>query len=339
MKMKLFYPLVFLMALLIISCGQAPETAVSETAEPEDTIDEALQKITDKIRNNPESDELYIERANYYLATDDLDNALRDILFAIDINDRSPNHYITLSETYLALGDPDRSFDGLQKALSLDPDNQEALLKKAQLYLIMQQYDKTYETIRDLLALDRFNPTAYYIRGYAQLEQGDTALAVRNFKIAIDQRQDYYEAYMQLGAIYSAQQNPLAADYLSNAIEVRPNSPEPYYQLGLFFQESGQLRQAINTYRRILEIEPNYVFAKYNIGYIHLVYLRDFETAADYFTQVIEISPGNFDAWYNRGYSYELAGNKSLARSDYLKVLELRTNYQKAIDGLNRLDD
>lgn len=333
------YKLIFFAALLfLVSCDQSSDKSSEEEKQPEQIVDQVLQGLTEKINANPESDLLYIERANYYLAKDDLNNALRDILFAIDINDSNPDHYITLSEAYLALGDPDRSFDGLQKALELDPKNQEALLKKAQLYLVMQQYEKTYETISEIIGIDQYNPTAYYIRGYALLEEGDTSMAIRNFVTAVDQKQDYYEAHMQLGAIYSARNHPLAADYLSNAIEIRPNFPEPYYQLGVYFQENGDINQAIETYNRILDIEPNYAFAKYNLGYIHLVYLQQFEVAAGYFTEFIQQMPDHYDAWYNRGYSYELMGDKAKARSDYQKALELRTNYRRAIDGLNRLE-
>ncbi|MBE0638255.1 MAG: tetratricopeptide repeat protein [Bacteroidales bacterium] len=309
-----------------------------ETQHQDAPKDELLEKFTERIEANPNNDKLYIERANYYLTIDEVDLALRDIIFAIDINDKNPDHYITLSETYLALGNPDRCLEGLDKALELDPVNQEALLKKAQLFLIMQQYDKTYETIKELIGIDNFNPTAYYVRGYALIEQGDTVGAIRNFLTAVDQKQDYYEAYMQLGIVYSVQKNSLAADYLSNAIELKPESPEAYYQLGLYYQENDHIIKAIETYNRLREINPEYIFAIYNLGYIHLVYLQEFDTAIDYFSQVIHLDPEQFDAWYNRGYSYELMGNKEMARKDYLKALEVRANYPLAIEGLNRLD-
>lgn len=322
--------------LTFISCNQDPNQ--TQTQEQTETIDETLDKLNEKINANPSNEHLYIERANHFMANEDINNALRDIIFAIDINDQNPDHYIMLSEAYLALGNPDLCLEGLEKALEIDPKNQEAFLKKAQLYLIMHEYDKTYETLRELLNIDSYNPTAYYIRGFGLLEQGDTASAVRSFITAIDQKQDYFEAHLQIGIIYARQGNPLAVDYLSNAIDIEPELPEPYYQLGFYYQENNQLSLAVSTYNLLLSMIPDYTFAIYNLGYINLVYLQRYESAVEYFTQVIGLDPGQYDAFYNRGYSYELMGKKELARSDYQKALELRTNYQLAIDGLNRLD-
>lgn len=331
------YIVVLLMLAGYPSCKPKNETSsnAQETAEP---MDETLKKITATIEANPNDDKLYIERANYYLAIDSVELALRDITLAIDINNQHPDHYIILSEAYLALGNPDRCLEGLEKALEVSPQNKEALLKKAQLFLIMRQYDKTYETIRELIANDNFNPTAYYIRSYALLEQGDTANAIRNLLVAIDQKQDYFEAFMQLGIIYSNQRNPLATDYLLTAIELKPESPEAYYQLGLFFQENGEPAKAVEIYNNLLNIEPRFTFAIYNLGYIYLVYYKEFENAVNYFSRVLELDPGNFEALYNRGYGYELMGKTEAAKNDYRRALELKANYNLAIQGLNRLE-
>lgn len=334
-----FYFFVIIMLILAgyTSCIQKNESTSDSHTTPEPT-DEILNKITRTIEANPNDDKLYIERANYYLAIDSVTLALRDITLAIDINNQNPDHYIILSEAYLALGNPDRCLEGLEKALEISPKNQEALLKKAQLFLIMRQYDKTYETIKELIAIDNFNPMAYYIRSFALLEQGDTANAIRNLMVAIDQKQDYFEAFVQLGIIYSSQKNPRAADYLLTAIELKPESPEAYYHLGLFFQENGEPEKAIEIYNNILNIEPRFIFAIYNLGYIYLVYFKEFGNAVNYFNRVLEIDPGNFEALYNRGYAYELMGKTESAKDDYREVLELKTNYKLAIEGLNRLE-
>lgn len=341
MKKNIFGGLSFLIVVFVFfSCnsrqpGGEEKTATADTIRK---VDKILADLNERIAGDRENDMLYIERADYYLANNKVDSALRDILFAIDINNENPDHYITLSDAYLAMGNPDKCLDALDKTINVDPDNQEAMLKKAQLYLIMQDYDQTYNTIAELIKIDNVNPMAYFVRGYARLEQGDTAKAIRNFQVAVDQKQDYFEAWLQLGMIYSAQNNVLAVEYLKNAIELQPNTIEPYYQMALFFQENGQTEQAITTYNNILDIDPEHKFAVYNLGYINLVYLQNYQAAAEYFTNAIQLDPEYAEAYYNRGYSYELMGKLAFARKDYEKALELERNYPKAIEGLNRLD-
>lgn len=236
------------------------------------------------------------------------------------------------------MGNPDKCKDALDKALKIDPNNKQAIQKLAELYLILQDYDKTYETVNKALEADNFNPIAYYIRGFALLEQADTLGAIDALKMAVYQDQGFYDAYLQLGLIFSALQNPLAAEYFNTAINISPESLEPYYNLGLYYQENGQVKKAISTYRMILEMQPHHVNTIYNLGYINLVYVQDFETAIGFFTEVIQIEPSYAGAYYNRGYTYEMLGKNNLAREDYKKTLEIETNYTKAIDGLNRLD-
>ncbi len=323
----------------LVSCTNSSnkphETKVTENEQ----IADKLQELNQKIRENGNNDALFVERAKYYLDHQLADSALRDIYFALNINGNEPAHFVLLSDAFLVLGNPDKSLESLEKALNLDPANRQALLKKATLFLYMKNYDESFKTIDNLLITDHVNPEAYFIRGYGLMEKGDTTAAINDFKAAADQDQKYYDAYLQLGIIFSAQHKPLAVDYLNAAIKIRPDIIQPYYILALFFQENNQIERAVSTYQAILEMEPGFVFALYNLGYINLVYEKDFNKAIEYFSKVVEIDPNYTEAWYNRGWSYELLGNAGLAKKDYKKSLELKANFKLALDGLNRLDN
>jgi tetratricopeptide (TPR) repeat protein len=325
---------------LIVSCSGPSDKLQDKQADASIEQDNSeLELLNQKILNNSNDDKLFIERAEYFLAHQQADSALRDIFFAIDINNDEPAHFVLLSDAYLVLGNPDKCKESLDKALAIDASNKETRLKLAMLYLYMREYDESARVATQLIKDDNINPEAYFVRGYGQMEKGDTAAAISDFKAAADQDQEYYDAYLQLGIIFSAKHHPLAVEYLNSAIKIRPNTIQPYYQLALFFQENEQIEKAITTYQAIIGIEPDFVFAYYNLGYINLVYIKDFDKAIEYFTKVVEIDPGYAEAWYNRGWSYELAGNAGLARKDYEKTLEIKTNFQLAVDGLNRLDN
>ena len=186
--------------------------------------------------------------------------------------------------------------------------------------------------------MDPVNPRAYFIRAIALLEKGDTVRAADDLKKAVDQDQEFFDAYLELGELYSIKKDRIAADYLRNALNLRPESKEALYLLGMFYQENNQFDKALETYSILGKIDTTFRNVPYNTGYIYLVYLKDFQQAARFFSQAIKKDPGYAEAYYNRGYAYELSGQFDKAYSDYKMTLKLKTNYQKAIDGLNRLD-
>jgi tetratricopeptide (TPR) repeat protein len=285
---------------------------------------------------NPEN---YYKRSRYYLDNKDINRSLSDIGKAIELNDRDADYFVTLADLYLAMGQIPNCLDALKKAEELDPKNNDALLKLAEVYLILRDYQSTFSYTGKALDLERQNPVAYFIRGYAYTEQGDTALAIRSFQAAADQDQNYYDAYIELGLLYTSLRNPLANGYLENAVRIDPNREEGYYLLGMVYQEQEIIPKAIETYEKLLLIAPGHKEANYNLGYLNLVYIQDFEKAIQYFDQAVRLDPKYTDAYFNRGYSYELAGDFQSARKDYQKALEITPNYERAILGLNRLDE
>lgn len=326
--------LIFLFALF--SCSRGGGEFKPKNAA--DSARLALENLNQKIAEDDENSGLYHARSRLYLNDHQFDNALKDINRAISLDPKNPDQYVTLSEIYLLMGQISNSTDALTKAINLDPDSKTALLKMAKLNLVIRDYPKTYEYVQKTLAVSEVNPEAYFIRAIAFLETGDTNKAVIDLLKAVDQNQDYYEAYMQLGELFSIRKNAVAADYLKNALTIRPDSKEALYLLGMFYQETDQYDKAIEVYKRLQRTDTTFRNAPYNAGYIYLVYLKDFPSAISSFSEAIKKDPGYFEAWFNRGYAHELMGAYDKAYSDYQQALKIKVNYPNAVEGLNRLD-
>jgi tetratricopeptide (TPR) repeat protein len=322
---------------MITSCGGRPKVTENNKSG-KDTLTILLEDLSKKIADHPSDPDLYQQRTKYYLLDHQEKLAFADITKAISLSPNKASLYITLSDVYLGMGKPDNCNEALLKALSLDPRNNPALIRLSKLSLIIKDYKGTFEYVRKALEIEPQNPQAYFTRGLALLEKGDTLSAVEDFKRSVDQDQGFYDAYVELGELYSMRKDPIAADYLKNAISIRPDSREALYMLGMFYQETGKYEYALETYAKLAKVDSTFKDASYNTGYIYLVYLHDFKKAVSYFTAALQRDPGYIEALFNRGYAYELSGEYSKAYQDYKHVLELRTNYQKAIDGLNRID-
>ena len=320
---------------LLVSCqgsGGREEKTADEQAASE------LYAIGERIRADSLDADAYYDRALYYLGQKHVNDALSDISKAIQLDEGSAAYFVVLSDIYLALNNIPSCLEALQKAEDLDPGNNDALLKQAELYLVLQDYPNVFNYTGKAISQEKHNPVAYFIRGYALMEIGDTAEAIRNYQAAIDLDQSYFNALMQLGIIYSVKNDPLAKDYFSRATEVDPNRPEAYYLLGLSYQTEEDFTRAAEAYEKLLAIAPDYKEGYYNLGYINLVYLNDYAAAAGYFSEAIALDPGYVDAYFNRGYCYELSGESELSGQDYRQALKLQPNYDRAVQGLNRLD-
>jgi len=324
--------------LIILFTGCGPSQQKPEFASQVDSVKLQLEEMNQSIEQNDKDPDLFNQRAQIYLYDREFDKALKDINRAITLNDKNPEYYLTLSDIQLLMGQTDNCLSALNRASALDPNNQEARLKLAQLFLILRNYSATNRVVNELINKDDYNPRAYFIRAIAYLENGDTARAVGDLMKAVDQDQFYYDAYMQLGELFSLRNDPLAEGYLNNALRVKPDNKEALYLLGMYYQNNEQLEQALQTYERLCVTAPGFRLALFNKGYIYLVYQNDFQRAIEAFTDAIKIDSGYADAFFNRGYAYELNDQPDLAYSDYKKTLKIDVNNPRAIEGLNRLD-
>jgi len=304
----------------------------------EDSLRVELENLNKQISGSDKNAELLHQRAELYVSLKEINQALNDINKALQIDPKKADYYITLSDIYLLMGQPQNCEESLQKAVSVDPNSVNANLKLANLYLIVKDYKKLDQYTREVLQLDKSNSAVRFTRAMGFLENGDTALAIGDLMDAVKYNQQYFDAYLLLGELFATRKDPLASGYFNNALRIRPSSKEALYDLGMFYQESSQYAKAIGTYEVLRKVDTMFRDAPYNIGYINLVYLQDYNQAIMYFSKAISIDPKYAEAWYNRGLSYEQLKEYQKAYDDYQKSLKLKVNFDKAVTALNRLD-
>lgn len=327
-------------AIVLFSCQSNTEKKVVEEPVAEDnSILAKLDALNAKISSNPDNPEFYQERAIFYNEQEEFTQAFKDITSALEIDSTISKYHVTLSDAYLGLGKLQKTIQSLEKAIALDPENTEAYLKMAEMSLVVRDYKKTLAYIDKALQVDELESKGYLLRGVVMIENGDTLRGVRNFQKAIDVNQDYFEAHLQLGILYADKKSDLAIDYFNNALNIKPGNIDVMYFLAMYYQETENYEKAIQMYNSMLDIDPGFYIAFYNIGYINLVYNNDFPTAIEYFTKAIDIKPDYAEAYYNRGFAYELMKDVENSQKDYQKTLEVHPNYELAIDGLNRIDN
>lgn len=330
---KFIFSIAGIFLLAISSCNfKSKEINASDA----DTIKSIL--IVDKlIKEHPNNQWLYNRRALLNLDAKDYPNALSDANKAYELDSTSEKIYITISEIYFNMGAIQRADEILNNALVLHPNNTILLLKKAHMDLYYKRYDMMNEKLDKCIELKGNIAEAYFIKAYGKKETKDTASAIKYFSMASEANPQFYDAFIQLGLIYSAKHQDVAIGFYEKALKIKPQSSEALYNLAYYYQTHNKPDEAIEKYKAILKFEATNKFANYNIGYIYCEILYQYNDAISWFEKAIEIDNNYAEAYYNKGLCYELLKKLNIAREDYKKALELKPGYKKAQDGLNRV--
>ncbi|MEQ8582910.1 MAG: tetratricopeptide repeat protein [Marinoscillum sp.] len=123
-------------------------------------------------------------------------------------------------------------------------------------------------------------------------EQNDPE-AEKYYLLAIQHDQSVVDAYCNLG-ILKSQQNELAKsiDYLTKCLELNPRHFEAHYNLANVYSDMGNFPLAKTHYEVSINIDPDFPNGYYNLGLV-LISLKKYKEAIDAIDQYIIRSPDN----------------------------------------------
>ncbi len=282
---------------------------------------------------------LYYERSKMCLEEKKLDEALNDVNRALGLDSLKAEFYLVLADIHFIKKEGTLAKEALNKCLKVDPENTEAYLKLSEIYFLVEQYVKAIELINKAIKIDLNNSKAYFMKGMNYKYMGDTMKAISSMQTAVEQNNDYYDAYIQLGLMYGAKHDSMAVSFYDNALRIIPNSVEGIYNKSVFLQDHGYFEEALGGYQKILEIDSNYFQAYFNIGFVLLVFKKNYRLSINNFTKAINAYPDYFEAFCNRGIAYEQLKDFKNAEADFRKALEIKPDYTPAAKGISRVVD
>jgi tetratricopeptide (TPR) repeat protein len=163
---------------------------------------------------------------------------------------------------------------------------------------------------------------------------GRFAEAISFYQQAIAVRPDAADTYYNLGtALQALGQFPEAAAAYGRAIDLNPKHAPAFNNLGNLVRNNNQLAEAILCYRRALVITPKNAAILNNLG----VALRDNkepQEAIDCFRSSLELTPDDADVLSNLGNALKDEGLLEEAVACYQKSLSLNPNRAVVLDNL-----
>mgnify|MGYP005839178317 CR=1 FL=1 len=145
------------------------------------------------------------------------------------------------------------------------------------------------------------DPEFYLARGREAFGRRDYAQARREFATALRLEPGNLEALVELGDVYEELGDSTHARRLyGQAAAIAPLDARAAYKLGNSFLRRGRASEAITHYDRALELDGLHVFALHNRSVAQME-MRDIEAARAGFLRVIELDPGYPRAYWNLG--------------------------------------
>ena len=109
---------------------------------------------------------------------------------------------------------------------------------------------------------------------------------------------------------------------INRQIRSRPDDPDGYVERGCFLLDRCETEQALESFSRAIELDPNHVEALLRRAEAYW-YLDQYDSGLDDANRVIEIDPRNDEAYEQRGLIHQSAGHQDLAEADFAKSEEL----------------
>jgi len=120
----------------------------------------------------------------------------------------------------------------------------------------------------------------------------DYDASIEQFDDVIEQAPDISAPHVDIAMAYRNIDRPeLAEDHLNAALQLVPGHPVASQEYGLLLSGAGRFLQARDIYEQSLEVFPEYLPLRKNLGILCDLYLRDLECALEQYLVYAEFNP------------------------------------------------
>lgn len=294
-------------------------------------------KILDKIRiiKGAEFDNEYHYRSGTLLFKNkNYEEALERFKKVLTYINADPVKLEYLGLTYEKLGNFEQAEIQYEKSADVATTDKDKFYNRLAFFLTNQnRCDKAIEILNKALAIKQ-EPLYFENRGYAHEILNDFENAKQDYQAAIDLAKSDIDTFEnRMGVFcYNRQHYTDAIEHYSKAIEILPKAV--YFEnVGLAYEDSGDLKNAEESYRKALEISTGNKDIYWNRLGIFYYNQKKYKEAIKYYRKAIKIQP---KAVYfeNTGNAYIDAGDFENAEENFSKAHEIEPNNYIHLENL-----
>jgi len=193
------------------------------------------------------------------------------------------------------------------------------------------------EIVEPLIEKHPNEPILFNIRGVCNKAKNEFKDAVNDFNQAVLIKPDYSEAYFNLGVtLQEMGDSDNAINAYQNALKHNNNYPKAHNNLGQLYIISGKLDFAIDHLEWAVALQPQFSDAYNNLGSAYISSNKVYD-AIESFEKALSLNSKFSIAYNNLGIAYQRIGELNLAVENFEKAIAINPNYIKAHSNLSGL--
>lgn len=262
----------------------------------EGKLDEAETHIRRAIETHPNWWFPYSNLGGILLFKSKLDEAIASLRRSLELNPADAHTRCQLAVALNKKGQRDEAWEHFQEVLKTEPDQVRALNGIGSILGYKNQLNEAIGYFRKALAIDPTYPETRYNLGRALCltNQPDEAIGYLRNILGV---KDTAEARYFLGMAFSQkEQTEEAIENYRKSLELFPDHVPARYSLALALAQQGRVGEAIGHYRKVLALEPDHLAAANNLAWLLATTpqaaLRDGATALKLATRANQLAGG-----------------------------------------------
>ena len=284
--------------------------------------------------SNSAAYDFYLRGLGYledYKVQDNLESAIAEFKQAVAVDENYAPAYAAMGLAYNSGYEwKNRSSDWIEKAkaqceraLSITPQLAEGHTCLGNVFVSTGRYEDAVREFQRSLELDRNNDQTLRSLAAAYQKLGKASAAEEAYRKAVSLRPNYWGVYGAFGTFYFDQARyPDALTMFKRAIELAPQNPDGYLNLGAVYSLMGQYRETVDALTKSIALRPSSL-AYGNLGGAYF-YMRRYDSSAESLRQALKIDPTDWQNWGSLGDAlFQIPTRRAEALAAYQKAVEL----------------
>jgi protein O-mannosyl-transferase len=317
-------------------------------------FDNALTDYNIAIRMKPDQLELYTNRATLKSEMKDYNGAISDLNQAINLNPKYSNAYSIRAGIKKIMNDLQGALGDYSKAIEVDPKNCEFYNNRGNLKFQLSDFQGAIDDYATSIRLNPKDFLGYKNRGAVRFSRKQYQEALSDLSESIKLSPASGDLFYTRSLIKKAMNDPNGAkeDY-EKAVKLDPNyaaigfmknagisgsalpdfKPAQFNEQGRLMEIKGSLQDAIQLYKKALDLKPDFAEAWFNLGNVYGK-TKQFNEAMNCLNNAIRYKSDYVQALSSRGVAYASIGKTDQAISDLSAAIKGNPGY--AVAYLNR---